>query len=60
MSEDPDTRSESADDSPWELSRMAPAEAEELRAAWQSYSDVIAELEDQDAALHPAPPDTPN
>jgi hypothetical protein len=55
-SEDPDRRSEPAEDFPWDLSRLPPAEAEELRAAWQSYSAVIAGLDEEDAAAHPEAP----
>jgi len=53
--EEPDTRNEPADGAPWELSRLLPAEAEELRAAWQSYCEVIAGLEDEDVAAPAAP-----
>lgn len=54
--QEPDSLDEPANGPPWELSRLAPAEAEELRAAWQSYTAVIAGLEDEDAMAHPAPP----
>ena len=53
---EPDNRNEPTEDLPWDLSRLPPAEAEELRAAWQSYSEVIAGLEEEDAAAHPEPP----
>ncbi|HLY53699.1 MAG TPA: hypothetical protein VKQ31_11855 [Steroidobacteraceae bacterium] len=56
--EEPDSHEEPADGAPWELSRLPPAE--ELRAAWQSYVQVIAGLEDEDAVAHPAPPRAAN
>jgi hypothetical protein len=58
--EEPDSHDEPADGPPWELSRLPPAEAEELRAAWQSYTQVIAGLEEEDVAALAAPPRAAN